>query len=86
MLDLSPDKIVVVAALAFMILGPGRIPAVARSMAKARVQLRDLTKALPSETVQLIKDPRRALMDAMSDPHEADEPVVQRLPDDVSLN
>jgi Sec-independent protein translocase protein TatA len=99
LLDLSPDKIVVVATLAFLILGPGRIPGLARSLARARSQLHDLTKAIPTETLQMIRDPRKLLTDALpedwaaarpraAEADEAPSPVKPSppQPDDVGFN
>jgi sec-independent protein translocase protein TatB len=73
MLDIGPDKIVVVAAIAFLLLGPDRIPQLARSIQRARGHVRELTRAIPPEAVQMIREPRRVLMDALGDAPRAIE-------------
>jgi Sec-independent protein translocase protein TatA len=102
MFDIGPDKIVVVAAIAFLLLGPDRIPSLARSLQKARGHVRELTRAVPPEALDMIREPRRALLDALGDAPKAIEgafrveparepgpqanPAAHPLPDDASLN
>jgi Sec-independent protein translocase protein TatA len=100
MFDIGPDKIVVVAAIAFLLLGPDRIPSLARSLQKARGHVRQLTSAVPPEALDMIREPRRALLEALGDAPKAMEdafrveplrgsqatPAAQQLPDDASLN
>lgn len=68
MFDLSPDKLIVVFVIALFVLGPDRLPHVARSLARARSEIRRLSGGLGPETVRVIRDPRRALIDALGEP------------------
>jgi hypothetical protein len=96
MFDISPEKIAVVAAIAFLLLGPDRIPHLANSLRRARAHLRELTGVIPPEAVQMIRDPRRVIMDAFGDAptaveeafkvHPAPPSGATRLPEDASLN
>jgi len=66
--DLSPDKLFVVFVIALMVLGPDRLPHVARGLARARNEIRRLTNGLEPGTAQALRDPRRALIDALGQP------------------
>jgi Sec-independent protein translocase protein TatA len=66
--DLSPDKLFVVLVIALMVLGPDRLPDVARTMARARNEIRRITSGLGPETAQALRDPRRTLIDALGQP------------------
>jgi sec-independent protein translocase protein TatB len=66
--DLSPEKLIVVFVIALMVLGPDRLPHVARTLARARNEVRRITSGLGPETVQALRDPRRALIDALGQP------------------
>jgi Sec-independent protein translocase protein TatA len=68
--DISPEKLAVVFVVALVLLGPGRIPEVARALARARSELRQLTSSLQPDTLKVIRDPRRALIDAIAEPSQ----------------
>jgi Sec-independent protein translocase protein TatA len=70
-LDISPEKLLVVVAIALAVLGPEGIPRVARGLAKARVEIRRLTADVPPDALQAITNPRGALVDAVSGPRQA---------------
>ena len=96
MFDIGPDKLVVVAAIAFLMLGPDRFPQLARSLHRARGHFQEMSKAIPSEALQMIREPRRALMDVLAETRPvgqdpagiADKALVRPvpLPDDATLN
>ena len=71
MLDIGPEKLLVVAAIALAVLGPAGIPRVARGLGKARAEIRRLTADVPPDALQVITNPRGALLDAVSGPREA---------------
>lgn len=66
MFDISPDKILIVLFIALVVLGPARLTEAARGLGRARARLRQLSEGLPPDTAKLIRDPRRALFDAVS--------------------
>ena len=66
MLDISPEKLLVVIAIALAVLGPDGIPRVARGLAKARAEIRRLTADVPPDAMQVLTNPRGALLDAVS--------------------
>jgi Sec-independent protein translocase protein TatA len=68
--DISPEKLAVVFVVALVLVGPGRIPEVARALARARTELRQLTSSLQPETLKAIRDPGRALIDAIAEPSQ----------------
>jgi mttA/Hcf106 family len=70
-LDISPEKLLVIMAIALAVLGPEGIPRVARALAKARATIGRLTADVPPDTVQILTNPRGALVDAMSGPRHA---------------
>lgn len=67
MLDIGADKILVVLIVALVVLGPSRIGEAARALGRARAQLGKLTSDLPPDAVKMIRNPRGALLDAVSD-------------------
>jgi hypothetical protein len=70
MLDLSPEKLMVVLAVAMAVLGPQGIPKVARGLGRARAEIRRLTADVPPDTLNALTNPRGALLDAVSGPRE----------------
>ena len=98
MLDISPDKLVVVAAIAFMILGPNRVPGLARSLARYARPAPGHHEDPPAGGGSAHPRTRRALMDAIGEapaavgmpariePDPASAAVPTRLPDDAGLN
>jgi Sec-independent protein translocase protein TatA len=71
MFDVGPEKIAVVLIVALLVLGPGRLAEAARTLGRARAQLRQLSTGLPPETVKLIRDPRGAVLNALDEPRQA---------------
>jgi Sec-independent protein translocase protein TatA len=70
MLDLSPEKLMVVLAVAMAVLGPQGIPKVARGLGRARAEIRRLTADVPPDTLNALTNPRAALLDAVTGPRE----------------
>jgi sec-independent protein translocase protein TatB len=59
-LDLSPEKVLVLVVVALVVLGPNRLPAAARSLGRIIGQLRAMSASLQTE-----------VRDALHEPHEA---------------
>ena len=78
MLDISPEKLLVVIAIALAVLGPEGIPRVARGLAKARTEIRRLTADVPPDAMQVLTNPRGALLDAVSGPRQAVSEAVSQ--------
>jgi Sec-independent protein translocase protein TatA len=70
MLDLSPEKLMVVLAVAMAVLGPQSIPKVARGLGRARAEIRRLTAEVPPDALNALTNPRGALLDAVSGPRQ----------------
>lgn len=70
MLDISPEKLVVVLAVAMAVLGPQGIPKVARGLGRARAEIRRLTADVPPDALNALTNPRGALLHAVSGPRE----------------
>lgn len=75
MLDISPEKLLVLAAVAMLVLGPDRLPGLARQAARLRADLRRLTADVDPQTLQAIRDPRAALRQVVDPIHAATEPL-----------
>jgi sec-independent protein translocase protein TatA len=71
MFDIGPEKIAVVLVVALLVLGPGRLAEAARALGRARAQLRQLSSELPPDTVKLIRDPSRAVLDVLAPTRQA---------------
>lgn len=76
MLDITPEKLLMVTVIGFLVLGPERVPQVARMLGKARSQIRQLTSLVPSEALQTIQQPRQAVMDAIAEPRRVVNDIV----------
>lgn len=71
MLDLSPEKLLVIMAVALAVIGPEGLPRMARGLARARAEIRRLTADVPPDALQALANPRGALLDAVSGPRQA---------------
>jgi Sec-independent protein translocase protein TatA len=71
MLDISPDKILVVLLVALVVLGPGRLVEAARTLGKLRVQWRQLSSEVSPDIPTVIRNPRGTLVDALAEPRRA---------------
>lgn len=67
MLDLSPDKLLMLAVVALVVLGPNRLPGAARSLGRMVGQLRAMSSSLQSEVREALHDPEDALTSAVTE-------------------
>jgi sec-independent protein translocase protein TatB len=66
-LDLSPEKLLVLAVIALMVLGPNRLPAAARSLGRLLGQLRAMSASLQTEVRDVLHEPHEALTNALDE-------------------
>lgn len=67
MLDLSPDKLLMLAVVALVVLGPNRLPGAARTLGRLIGQMRAMTSSLQSEVRDALHDPEEAFGTALAD-------------------
>lgn len=67
MLDLSPEKLMVLLAVGLVVLGPARLPAAARSLAHGLARARRLAANLTDPITTAVAEPRRAVDEAVSE-------------------
>lgn len=86
MLDLSPEKIFVLAVVAMVVLGPQRLPQAARTLGRLVGQLRSLTNSVQDEVRDALHEPQQAFGAALSDfrPAEIRRNVRQTVIDTIS--
>ena len=86
MLDLSPEKIFVLAIVALVVLGPNRLPQVARTLGRLMGQLRAMTSTVQDEMRDALHDPHEAFNSALTDfrPSEIRRNVRQTVIDTIS--
>lgn len=72
MLDLSPEKIFVLAIVALVVFGPHRLPQAARSLGRLVGQLRSLTSTVQEEVRDALHEPNEAFNAALGDFRPAD--------------
>jgi sec-independent protein translocase protein TatB len=89
MLDLSPEKLMVLLAVGLMVLGPNRLPEAARTVARGLTRARQLTATVADPIRSNLAEPNRVmneavaeLRDAMRPPNAAPAPT----PADPNLN
>ncbi len=71
MFDIGPEKLLVVMTIALAVLGPERIPQVARGLGRARAEIRRLTSEVHPDALNALRNPRGALLDAVAEPRSA---------------
>ncbi len=86
MLDLSPEKIFVLALVALVVLGPNRLPQAARSLGRMVGQLRALSSNVQEEVRGALHEPNEAFNSALSDfrPSEIRRNVRQSVMDTIA--
>jgi sec-independent protein translocase protein TatB len=66
-LDLSPEKLFMLAALALVVLGPNRLPGAARSIGRVVGQLRAMSASLQTEVREALHDPEDEFTSALAE-------------------
>lgn len=67
MLDLSPEKLLVLLTVGMVVLGPNRLPGAARSLAQGLVTARRLAAGLTDPLHASLAEPRRAFEETLAD-------------------
>lgn len=67
MFDLSPEKLLLLGAIALMVMGPERLPKAARNAARVLSQLRNASMSMTSEVRDALAEPRQVIDDAVSE-------------------
>lgn len=67
MLDLSPDKLLMLAVVAVVVLGPNRLPGAARTLGRFIGQMRAMSASLQTEVREALHDPEEAFTSALSE-------------------
>lgn len=75
MLSFSPEKLFIVALIALIVLGPGRLPEAARTAGRFVATIRRLSSGLQDEMNNALAEPREAFNSAV---HEFRPPVASR--------
>jgi Sec-independent protein translocase protein TatA len=87
MLDLSPEKLMVLLAVGLMVLGPNRLPKAARTLARGLARARQLTATLDDPIRAHLAEPTRVMNEAMADMRDAMRaPTPPPTPVDPNLN
>jgi sec-independent protein translocase protein TatB len=66
-LNFAPEKLLLVAVIALVVLGPQRLPGAARSLGKLMAELRRLSQGVQSEMRDALSEPHDALRNTVSD-------------------
>jgi sec-independent protein translocase protein TatB len=66
-LDISPEKLLVLLAVGMVVLGPNRLPAAARGLAQGLVTARRLAAGLTDPLHASLAEPRRAFEETIAD-------------------
>jgi sec-independent protein translocase protein TatB len=67
MLDLSPEKLMVLMAIGLMVLGPNRLPEAARTLAQGLARARRLTATLSDPIRHSLAEPNRAINETVTE-------------------
>jgi Sec-independent protein translocase protein TatA len=87
MLDLSPEKLMVLLAVGLMVLGPNRLPEAARTLARGLARARQLTATVRDPIRANLAEPTRVMNEAMADVRDAVRaPTAPPTPVDPNLN
>ncbi|HLI25174.1 MAG TPA: twin-arginine translocase TatA/TatE family subunit [Acidimicrobiales bacterium] len=71
MLDLSPEKIMVLMAIGLVVLGPQRLPSAARTLAHGFARARRLAETLTQPMNEALAEPRGQVESVMAEVREA---------------
>jgi Sec-independent protein translocase protein TatA len=89
MLDLSPEKLMVLLAVGLMVLGPNRLPMAARTLARGLVRARQLTASIGDPIRSNLAEPNRVMNEAVAELRDAlrtANPTSTPTPVDPNLN
>jgi sec-independent protein translocase protein TatB len=67
MLDLSPEKVLVILAIALVVLGPQRLPQAARGIGRVIGEIRRMTAGLQTEMRTALAEPKQVLDSVVRD-------------------
>ncbi len=67
MLDLSPDKLLMLGIVALVVLGPNRLPGAARTVGRFVGQMRAMSTSLQTEVRQALHDPADPLASTLAE-------------------
>ncbi len=67
MLNFSPEKLILVAILALVVLGPHRLPQAARTLGRLVAEARRVSGSFQTEVREALTEPRDALSNAVGD-------------------
>lgn len=86
MLDLSPDKLLMLAVVALVVLGPNRLPGAARTLGRFFGQMRAMSSSLQTEVRQALNEPEDAFTSALAEfrPSEVRRNVRRAVTDTLS--
>lgn len=71
MLDLSPEKLMMLLVVGLMVLGPNRLPVAARTLAQGLVRARQLTDSISDPIRANLTEPTRVINEAAADLRDA---------------
>jgi Sec-independent protein translocase protein TatA len=80
MLDLSPEKLMILLVISVVILGPHRLPATVRTFAEGLVRARKLANGLSQPVHDTMQEPRRILNETLADLRTMVRPVPSTSP------
>ena len=78
MLDLSPEKILLLGIIALVVLGPNRLPQAARSLGHFVGQMRRMTNSFHSEVRDVLSEPIEAFNSVVGDLNPTRFPTSMR--------
>ena len=81
MLNLGPEKILVVLVVALIVLGPAKLPQAARNVGTAYRELRRMTGGLQAEVRDVFAEPLREMRSAFDEPAFDESAASQTLPE-----
>ena len=86
MLDLSPEKVLLLGIIALVVLGPTKLPHAARSLGQFVSQLRRMTASFREEVTDALGEPLESFTSVVTDLSPRSMPVAIRRVLDPGLN
>ncbi len=86
MFNFSPEKLVLVAIIALVVLGPNRLPQAARNLGRFMAQMRHMSSSFHDEVRGAMSEPMDAFNSAMGDfrPQDVPRSVRQAITDTLT--